>query len=84
MKQKIWLSSPHLTGEEQKYVTEAFETNWVAPLGPNVNGLEQDICNFTGAKYGSALSSGTAAIHLALILLGVELLPYSNSRKWAS
>jgi dTDP-4-amino-4,6-dideoxygalactose transaminase len=72
MKQKIWLSSPHLTGEEQKYVTEAFETNWVAPLGPNVNGLEKDICNFTGAKYCSALSSGTVAIHLALILLGVE------------
>ncbi len=72
MKQKIWLSSPHLTGEEQKYVTEAFKTNWVAPLGPNVNGLEQDICKYTGAKACSALSSGTAAIHLALILLGIE------------
>ena len=69
---KIWLSSPHLTGEEQKYVTEAFETNWVAPLGPNVNGLEEDICKYTGAKACSALSSGTAAIHLALIMLGVE------------
>ena len=55
---KIWLSSPHLTGEEQKYVKEAFDTNWVAPLGPNVNGLEQDICKFTGAKACSALSSG--------------------------
>jgi len=72
MNEKIWLSSPHLTGEEQKYVTEAFETNWVAPLGPNVNGLEQDICNYTGAKACSALSSGTAAIHLALIMLGIE------------
>jgi len=72
MKQKIWLSSPHLTGEEQKYVTEAFETNWVAPLGPNVNGLEEDICSYTGAKACSVLSSGTAAIHLALIMLGVE------------
>ncbi len=71
MKEKIWLSSPHLTGEEQKYVTEAFETNWVAPLGPNVNGFEQDICNYTGAQFCSALSSGTAAIHLALILLDV-------------
>jgi len=69
---KIWLSSPHLTGEEQKYVKEAFDTNWVAPLGPNVNGLEQDICDYTGAKSCSALSSGTAAIHLALIMLGVE------------
>ncbi len=69
---KIYLSSPHLTGEEQKYVTEAFETNWVAPLGPNVNGLEQDICDYTGAKACSALSSGTGAIHLALIMLGVD------------
>lgn len=68
---KIWLSSPHLTGEEQKYVNEAFETNWVAPLGSNVDGLEQDICNYTGAKACSVLSSGTAAIHLSLIMLGV-------------
>ncbi len=72
MNKKIWLSSPHLTGEEQKYVKEAFDTNWVAPLGPNVNGLEADICRYTGAKACSALSSGTAALHLALILLGVE------------
>ena len=72
MNKKIWLSSPHLTGEEQKYVKEAFDTNWVAPLGPNVNGLEKDICEFTGAKACSALSSGTAALHLALILLGVQ------------
>ena len=72
MNKKIWLSSPHLTGEEQKYVKEAFDTNWVAPLGPNVNGLEQDICKYIDAKACTALSSGTAAIHLALILLGVE------------
>ena len=72
MKEKIWLSSPHLTGEEQKYVKEAFDTNWVSPLGPNVNGLEQEICDYTGAKNCTALSSGTAAIHLALILLGVK------------
>jgi len=72
MKSKIWLSSPHLSGEEQKYVKEAFDTNWVAPLGPNVNGLEQDLCTFTGAKACSALSSGSAAIHLALIMLGIE------------
>ena len=71
MKEKIWLSSPHLTGEEQKYINEAFETNWVAPLGPNVSGFERDICNYTGTSSCSALSSGTAAIHLALILLGV-------------
>jgi len=72
MKNKIWLSSPHLTGEDQKYVKEAFDTNWVAPLGPNVNGLEADICAYSEVKSCSALSSGTAAIHLALILLGVE------------
>jgi dTDP-4-amino-4,6-dideoxygalactose transaminase len=71
MKNKIWLSSPHLTGEEQKYIKEAFDTNWVAPLGPNVNGFEQEICNYTGAKSCSVLVSGTAAIHLGLILLDV-------------
>ena len=72
MNPKIWLSSPHLTGEEQKYVKEAFDTNWVAPLGPNVNGLEADICAYSQVKSCSALISGTSAIHLALIMLGVE------------
>lgn len=72
MKDKIWLSSPHLTGEEQKYVKEAFDTNWVAPLGPNVNGFENEICQYTGAKHCSVLVSGTAAIHLGLILLDVK------------
>lgn len=70
---KIWLSSPHMGGKEQEYVNEAFETNWVAPLGPNVNGFENDIAEFLGEGICvSALSSGTAAIHLGLILLGVE------------
>ena len=68
----MWLSSPHMGGNEQKYVQEAFDTNWVAPLGPNVNGFEQDICNYTGTGYCAALASGTSAIHLALILLGIE------------
>jgi len=72
MNTKIWLSSPHLTGEEQKYVKEAFDTNWVAPLGPNVNGFEKEICNYTGAKYCTVLVSGTSAIHLGLILLDVK------------
>jgi len=72
IKEKIWLSSPHLTGEEQKYVKEAFDTNWVAPLGPNVNGFEQEICNYTDVKNCSVLVSGTSAIHLGLILLGVK------------
>jgi dTDP-4-amino-4,6-dideoxygalactose transaminase len=70
---KIWLSSPHMGGTEQQFVQEAFDTNWVAPLGPNVNGLEQDLENYLGNQaYVGALSSGTAAIHLGLILLGVQ------------
>ncbi|MDE5417219.1 aminotransferase class I/II-fold pyridoxal phosphate-dependent enzyme [Labilibaculum sp. DW002] len=72
MNSKIWLSSPHMGGNEMKYVQEAYDTNWVAPLGPNVNGFEEDLQNYTGAKHASALSAGTAAIHLSLILLGVK------------
>jgi len=71
MNKKIWLSSPHMGGSEQKYVNEAFETNWIAPLGPHVNGFEDDLVSFTGTKHAAALSSGTSAIHLALIMLGV-------------
>jgi dTDP-4-amino-4,6-dideoxygalactose transaminase len=58
-------------GTEQKYVQEAFDTNWLAPLGPNVNAFEKELCAFTGAGYAAALSSGTAAMHLAMILTGV-------------
>ena len=73
MNEKIWLSSPHLGGTEQKYIQEAFETNWVAPLGPNVNGFESDLENYLSNKvHVAALSSGTAALHLGLILLGVQ------------
>ncbi|MNQ74215.1 putative pyridoxal phosphate-dependent aminotransferase EpsN [compost metagenome] len=70
---KIWLSSPHMGGNEQKYVKEAFDTNWVAPLGPNVSCLENDLEGYLSdnANVG-VLSSGTAAIHLGLILLGVK------------
>ncbi len=71
MKEKIWLSSPHMGGNEIKYIQEAYNTNWIAPLGPNVNGLENDIEKYTQCGYAAALSSGTAAIHLALILSGV-------------
>ncbi|HBE42900.1 MAG TPA: pyridoxal phosphate-dependent aminotransferase [Bacteroidales bacterium] len=59
-------------GGEMKYVQEAFDSNWVAPLGPNVDGFERELCNAVGAKHVAALSSGTAAIHLSLILLGVK------------
>ena len=70
---KIWLSSPHMGGSEQQFVQEAFDTNWVAPLGPNVSGLENDLENYLGNNnYVGALSSGTAAIHLGLVLLNVK------------
>ncbi len=73
MNTKIWLSSPHMGGGEQKYVNEAFDTNWVAPLGPNVNGFEKDLEQFlnTDVKV-AALSAGTAALHLALVQCGVS------------
>lgn len=70
---KIWLSSPHMGENEQHYVKEAFDTNWVAPLGPNVSGFEQDLEDYLNDNvFAAALSSGTAAIHLGLILLGVQ------------
>ena len=72
MQNKIWLSSPHMGGTESNYVQEAFATNWIAPMGPNVNGFEKDLAQYTGTKAVSVLSSGTAAIHLALIILGVK------------
>ena len=73
MQEKIWLSSPHMGGTEQKFVQEAFDANWVAPLGPNVNGFEADLQTYLAQKvYVGALSSGTAALHLGLILLNVQ------------
>lgn len=71
MNEKIQLSTPHMSGREMKYIQEAFDTNWIAPVGANITGFEQDLCQFTGSKYALALSSGTAAIHLALHILGV-------------
>ena len=74
MKERIYLASPHMSeeGYEQSYVKEAFETNWVAPLGPNVTNFEQELATYVGVNSASALSSGTAAIHLGLKALGVE------------
>lgn len=70
---KIWLSSPHMGGNEHRFVQEAFDTNWVAPLGPNVTGFEEDLEHYLqNNSHVAALSSGTAAIHLGLILLGVK------------
>jgi dTDP-4-amino-4,6-dideoxygalactose transaminase len=73
MKPKIWLSSPHMGGTEEQFVKEAFDTNWIAPLGPNVNGFEQDLELFLDHDcHVAALSSGTAGLHLGLVLLGVR------------
>lgn len=73
MDSKIWLSSPHMCGKELEYVNEAFATNWIAPLGPNVNGFENSLENYLSKNiHVAAVSSGTAAIHLALIILGVK------------
>lgn len=71
-KKRIYLSSPHMSGNEQKYIQNAFDTNWVAPLGPNVDGFERELASFVGVRGGTAVSSGTAAIHLALQLLGIQ------------
>lgn len=68
---RIYLSSPTMHGEEQEFVREAFDTNWVAPLGPNVNAFEKELAQYVGIPHASALSAGTAAIHLALKILGV-------------
>lgn len=70
---KIWLSSPHMGGTEQKYIQEAFDQNWIAPLGPNVTNFEIDLENYQQQGVSvAALSSGTAALHLSLILCGVQ------------
>ena len=69
---KIWLSSPHMGEGEFAFVKEAFETNWVAPVGPHLNGFENDLQAYTGVSHAAALSSGTAALHLALVILGVK------------
>ena len=69
---RIYLSSPHMGGEELDYIHEAFEKNWIAPLGANVDGFEEDLQNYTGRDHAAVVTSGTAAIHLALMLCGVE------------
>jgi dTDP-4-amino-4,6-dideoxygalactose transaminase len=72
MGNRIWLSSPHIGKREKDFVEEAFASNWVAPLGPNVDGFEKDLCDYTGVSHAAALSSGTAALHLALLILQVK------------
>jgi dTDP-4-amino-4,6-dideoxygalactose transaminase len=69
---RIWLSCPHMGGGEMDFVMDAFSSNWIAPLGPHVDGFEADLQQYLGSGHVAAVSSGTAAIHLALILLGVK------------
>ena len=72
LSQRVWLSSPHLGDEEVAFVDEAFKTNWIAPLGPNVDGFERELAAHVGIGHAAALSSGTAGLHLGLVLLGVK------------
>lgn len=69
---KIWLSSPTMHGSEQKYVKEAFDTNWVSTVGANIDALEEGICSYLGTRHAVALASGTSALHLAVKLAGVK------------
>ena len=71
-KNKIWLSPPHMGGNEQKYIQEAFDSNWIAPVGSNIDYFEQNLEKYLGSHHVAVLNSGTAAIHLGLILLGVQ------------
>ncbi len=71
-KSRIYLSSPTMHAEEQRYVQEAFDTNWIAPLGPHVNALEEEVAKYTGIGHAAALSAGTAALHLAMRILGIS------------
>ena len=72
MNTKIWLCPPHMNGSEEKYIREAFETNWIAPLGPNVEAFEKLLSDYMEGCHVAALNSGTSAIHLALMLLDVQ------------
>lgn len=71
MNKPILLSTPHIGSQELEFVKQAFDTNWIAPVGPHVDAFEQEFCQITGASYAAAVSSGTAALHLALQLVGV-------------
>jgi len=69
---RIYLSPPHMSGHEETFVAEAFRSNWIAPLGPMVDAFEREMCDYIGVGHATALLSGTAALHLALLLLGVQ------------
>lgn len=71
-KKRIYLSPPHLGDKEFEFAKEAFASNWIAPVGPHVDMFEKEFCEITGVRFAAAVSSGSAAIHLALILLGIK------------
>ena len=71
MNKRIFLSPPHMSGNELKFVTQAFESNYIAPVGPDLNAFEAEVAEYLGRGHCVALSSGTAALHLALLLAGV-------------
>src|SRR5690606_16038385 len=71
-KEKIWLSSPHMGGKEMEFIQEAFDTNWISPVGPNLTAFENELSTYNNTPHCAVLSSGTAAIHLALIILGIK------------
>ena len=71
MNKPILLSTPHIGSQELEFVKQAFDTNWIAPVGPHIDAFEQEFCQITGTSYAAAVSSGTAALHLALQLVGV-------------
>ena len=72
MRKRVYLSPPHMSGLEQQFVQEAFDSNWIAPLGPNVDAFEKEFCAITGAEHALAVCSGTAALHLSLRLTNVR------------
>lgn len=69
---KVWLASPTMHGDELRYITEAYETNWMSTVGKNINEVERMVCEYVGCKYAVALSSGTASLHLSMLLAGME------------
>ena len=72
-KNKVWLSSPTMHGDEQRWINEAIQTNWVSTAGANIDAIEKEISSYIGCKYAVALSCGTAALHLATRLAGERL-----------
>ena len=72
MNNRIYLSPPHIGDNERKYLLDAFDSNWIAPLGPHVDGFENEIAEYLGVKHAAALCSGSSALHLALIIAGIK------------